>query len=118
MVQIPNPNSNYPLPWEKTTMWEGVELIWKDPTWTNTSALDATDVAVAFASSGYYGCYTSNKCDRSMQTFTPRLNRLLNNAYPSFSAIVKFKSGTYHYICSRNNNFTNRSQKGMLTVTA
>ena len=25
--------------------------------------------------------------------------------------------GTYHYLCTRNNNFSNRSQKGKLIVT-
>jgi len=27
------------------------------------------------------------------------------------------RSGTYHYMCTRNNNFSNRSQKGKLIVT-
>ena len=26
--------------------------------------------------------------------------------------------GTYHYMCTRNNNFSNRSQKGKLVVSA
>ena len=26
-------------------------------------------------------------------------------------------TGTYHYMCSRNNNFSNRSQKGKIIVT-
>lgn len=117
MVEIPNPNSNYPVPWENSTMWKGVELVWKDETWTNSSALDETDIAVVLASGGYYECYTTGKCTKSMQTYEPRLNRLLNNIVPSFGTVLRLKRGTYHYICSRNNNFTNRSQKGMITVT-
>jgi hypothetical protein len=118
VVQTSGPNSNYPLPWERTTMWTGTELIWKDNTeWTNNTELSSTDLAVAFASGGYYDCYRSSSCQSSMESATTRLNRLLNNAKASFSgAVLKFKRGTYHYICSRNNNFTNRSQKGMLTV--
>ena len=27
------------------------------------------------------------------------------------------QAGTYHYMCSRNNNFSNRSQKGKLVVS-
>lgn len=102
------------------TMWTGVELIWKNDTkWTNSSRLDDVDIAVAFASGGYYSCYTSNKCDRSLQSYPDILDKLLNNISPSFDgAVLKFRAGTYHYICSRNNNFTNRSQKGMLTVTS
>ena len=119
VVQIPDPNSNYPLPWEQMTMWNNSELIWKnDATWTNNTILSSVDIAVAFASGGYYGCYESSTCGAmSVETKSTRLNRLLNNVRASFDgAVLKFKSGVYHYICSRNNNFTNRSQKGMLVV--
>ena len=45
------------------------------------------------------------------------LSNLLNNAPASYEgALVRFRRGIYHYICSRNNNFTNRSQKGTLIV--
>ena len=27
------------------------------------------------------------------------------------------RAGTYHYMCTRNNNFSNRSQKGKMMVT-
>jgi len=30
---------------------------------------------------------------------------------------VKFKAGTYHYVSTRNNNFSNRSQKGTIQVS-
>jgi len=46
-----------------------------------------------------------------------KLNDLLNNAPASYEGVVlQFKAGTYHYMCTRNNNFTNRSQKGTLIV--
>ena len=55
---------------------------------------------------------------QSVETKTV-LQQLLNNASPSFEgATLRFNTpGTYYYICSRNNNFTNRSQKGQLTVS-
>lgn len=102
-----------------TTMWNSSELIWKNNTaWPNNTELSSVDIAVVFASAGYYGCYRTATCgERSMETAPTRLNRLLNNVKASFDgAILKFKPGTYHYISSRNNNFTNRSQKGMLSV--
>ena len=100
-------------------MWKGAEMVWKPADWMNNTALGEQDIAVAFASSGYYGCVNNGDCPRSVAALGTRLQKLLNNASPSFTgAIMKFKAGTYHYVCSRNNNFTNRSQKGMLTVTA
>ena len=119
IVEIADPNSNYPVPWESATLFKdnSVRVIWAsfvdDP-----ASLSERDVSTAFASSGYYKCVESSTCSDSVQTKTP-LNQLLNNASPSFEgAILRFvKKGTYHYICSRNNNFTNRSQKGRLTVS-
>ena len=120
MVEIPDANSNYPLPWERTSMWRDVELVWRnDEKWTVNAnqELSDVDVAVAFASGGYYGCYEDTTCDRSLESLTPRVDKLLNNVSPSFDgAVLKFRAGTYHYISSRNNNFTNRSQKGRLRV--
>ena len=48
------------------------------------------------------------------------MQQQLNNAPASyFGHVLKFnKAGVFFYICTRNNNFTNRSQKGVLTVTA
>jgi len=69
----------------------------------------AEDLGVQLASSGYFKSY--DEVDGS-------LNNKLNNASPSFKgAIIRMKDrGTYHYMCSRNNNFSNRSQKGSIIV--
>lgn len=32
--------------------------------------------------------------------------------------ITSSGAGTYHYMCTRNNNFSNRGQKGKITVNA
>ena len=46
-----------------------------------------------------------------------KLNKLLNNAPASYEgALVRFAPGTYHFMGSRNNNFSNRSQKGSIIV--
>ena len=29
IVEIPEPNSNYPTPYEKSTMWRGIFVLWK-----------------------------------------------------------------------------------------
>mmetsp|Transcript_18127 Transcript_18127/g.54474 ORF Transcript_18127/g.54474 Transcript_18127/m.54474 type:complete len:558 (-) Transcript_18127:113-1786(-) len=42
---------------------------------------------------------------------------LLNNASPYFNGgLLRFNPGTYHYMCTRNNNFSNRGQKATLVV--
>ena len=116
IVETPHPNSNYPLPWERASMFKDAEVLW-------SSFVDnpsADDLAVAFMSAGYYQCHSG--CDDSIDDKGTRLQQLLNNAPASFEgALLRFSNAenqekTYHYICSRNNNFTNRSQKGRITV--
>jgi hypothetical protein len=88
--------------------------------WSSATGQEShIDYAVFFASAGYYQCYSDNVCGaESVETKTP-MNQLLNNAPASFEgALLRFKRGTYYYICSRNNNFTNRSQKGVIRVTS
>jgi len=118
IVEIPDPNSNYPLPWANSTLFRNAEALWTS--W-DLANLEAEDLAVAFASAGFYQCYRDKpNCDNSVQSpnGNTELQRLLNNAPASFEgALIRFRTtGTYHYICSRNNNFTNRSQKGQITV--
>lgn len=118
MVQTPGPNDNYPTPWDKIdpalSLFENVQVLWSSATANQVSKVD---FAVFFASSGYYQCLTDDVCgDESVETKQP-MDQLLNNAPASFEgALVRLSKGVYHYICSRNNNFTNRSQKGMIRV--
>jgi hypothetical protein len=114
IVETMNETVNYPLPWEKTTMFKNSRVVWT----SGVSNPSSSDLAVFFASTGYYQCVRSAKCQTdSVETKTPALNVLLNNAPASFEgAVLQIQGGTYYYICSRNNNFTNRSQKGRLMV--
>ena len=118
MVEIADPNTNYPVPWENATLFRDAEVLWASFA-ANPSTVSSQDLATAFASSGYYHCVAAATCAAESVETKARLQQLLNNASPSFEgAILRFtKTGTYHYICSRNNNFTNRSQKGQLTVS-
>ena len=46
-----------------------------------------------------------------------QLNNQLDNAPASYEgALLRFAPGEYHYIGSRNNNFSNRSQKGTIKI--
>ena len=104
----------------RASMFKDAEVVWSS--FPVEDPVNDTNLEVAFASAGYYHCVDSrvNVCtDESVETKT-QLNQLLNNAPASFEgAVLRFRQPkTYYYICSRNNNFTNRSQKGMLTVRA
>jgi hypothetical protein len=119
MVQTPGPNVNYPTPYDKTDSDDGLFKN-ADVLWSSAEAAQGSDedIAVFFASAGYYQCVRQTTCgDESVQAKNP-MDQLLNNAPASFEgALLRLKRGTYYYICSRNNNFTNRSQKGVIIVT-
>lgn len=130
MVETPHPNSNYPLPVDKETpstattpvgagMFKASTVAWAS--FYTQDIVDKRDLELAFASAGYYHCLDPvGACSAESVLNKDQLNQLLNNAPASFEgAVLCFpSSGVYHYISSRNNNFTNRSQKGMLTVKA
>lgn len=112
MVQIKDRNENYPLPYERSTMWDAAEIKW---IYHDETSAPAKDLAISMSSSSYYDCGTG--CPNSV-TNKGKMNSLLNNAPASYEgALLKFRKGTYHYMCTRNNNFTNRSQKGSITVS-
>ena len=74
------------------------------------------DIEASLASSGYYRTAQEKVQKSSNPRF--KLNGQLNNASPSFPGmILKWaNAATYYYMCTRNNNFTNRSQKGRLII--
>jgi len=76
------------------------------------TTLNTKDCLIRMASVEYF----KNVADANDET-KDELNPLLNNAYASFPGLMmKAKNaGTYLYMCTRNNNFSNRHQK--LTVT-
>ena len=84
----------------------------------NLNAQQKLDVAVQMASSGYFHCIKSSSCQANSVESKNAMQNQLNNAPASFGGMVlQFNPGTYNYTCTRNNNFSNRSQKGSLIVT-
>lgn len=78
------------------------------------------DACIQLMSVGYYKCFgdENSKCQgHSLKSKQVDMSDLLNNCPASFPGIVlQLKPGTYNYTCSRNNNFTNRSQKATIVV--
>ena len=81
-----------------------------------TDGFKPEDIAIQLASSAHFSCV---KCSNSDSLVKKKyMDKLLNNATPTFPGmVVKFKNETEHYFgCTRNNNFSNRSQKGFIKV--
>jgi hypothetical protein len=81
----------------------------------------------AFATGGYVGPtptatnggYTPAQFD-ALDAANANNKGLLDNVSPTFRGpLIKLtETGTVHYMCTRNNNFSNRSQKASITVVA
>ena len=93
------------------SMWNNVEWIWTQS--DDKSVMDNLDnLEVQMATSGYYDCV--DNCEKSIENKS-KVNKQLNNAPASFHGnLVRFKKAgkSYHYLSTRNNNFSNRAQKG------
>ncbi|XP_064604875.1 protein DD3-3-like [Liolophura sinensis] len=115
LVQIKDMNENYPMPFENSNLWTGAEIFWHHK---GIMGVSAKDLAVSMATSGYYSCVKRTTCGGdSAEGTAVKVDKLLNNAPASYEgAVVRFTRGTYHYMCTRNNNYTNRSQKGTIIV--
>ena len=110
MVEMADPSVNYPVTSEKPlTMFTNAEIVWSSDDETKTKQ----DLILSMASSGYYD--SMSLCRASPKKTA--LNVLLNNAPASYRGmLLRFAPGEYYYMCTRNNNFSNRNQKGRLVV--
>jgi hypothetical protein len=112
ILSMSNSSKNFFTPMEHAdAITNNMEAVWV-PAGHGTTSID---LGLQIASAGYYGCYTG--CSNAYKGKT-MLNNLLNNAPASFpGTVVKFKTAKNHiYGCTRNNNFSNRSQKGHIKV--
>ena len=53
LVQIRERDENYPYPYEKATFWKNVNVRWS-PMAKSVNNIQSADLALYFASSGYY----------------------------------------------------------------
>ena len=98
----------------EVSMFQNVDWVWSS---VNDDSVKSSNenLLVQMASSGYYSC--KNGCRRSSDNMGGLQNQL-NNAPASFKGnVVRFPTGQYQYMCTRNNNFSNRAQKAEIVVT-
>jgi len=131
-VQIADMDLNYPIPLDKfqaNSFFTNLECHKLDGTLIGTAAAGQInrDCALWLAASGFYRTTTAvqgiaNGADTTATTTTTNvLSVTLDNAPPSLIGGVVLKAsnvGFYNYISTRNNNFSNRSQKGTIVVDA
>jgi hypothetical protein len=131
LLQIHDLNQNYPLPFEKTNMWNDMQVVGvlnSELKATNLNSyflpgkFGSKDLALLFSTSSYFQCISQTTCDKSYEKYQ-RENKIIDidlNKAPASNpgAIVSFKENNkiYNYMCTRNNAFSNRSQKGSLMV--
>jgi hypothetical protein len=104
-------NNNFPIPLDKTE-FDDANMVKQSTCYTLAGQQMASweDCAVTLATSGYGRTTTDDFTDMSDQ---------LNNAPASLLGGVVMNvetNGRYAYMSSRNNNFSNRGQKGWLIV--
>jgi hypothetical protein len=110
-------SENYPLPLDKFGT-DDISIFAHSTCWTfqGTQISSWADCALILATSGQYRTMTAVSTDPN--NFDP----LLNDAPPSLigGLVMSFApsaSGhTFNYMCTRNNNFSNRSQKATIIV--
>jgi hypothetical protein len=108
LVSIQDYASNYPIPLDKEE-FDDINLVKNSECYTMFGEMidDWVDCAVILATSGYKRSKTADFSDFSYQ---------MNNAPASLigGVVMKIGQGNYNYISSRNNNFSNRGQKGWI----
>jgi len=110
-------DDNFPQVMEDdNNMCHHMEVVYeKQGNYLTSNKVKWYDICLKLGSGGYYDCKSG--CPNALDT-KAQMNNLLNNVPASFPGmLVKFKtSKTFFYTCTRNNAFTNRSQKGKITV--
>ncbi|KAH9496348.1 Protein DD3-3 [Bulinus truncatus] len=119
-VEMSDRSQNFPTPFELSSLWPNVKVAW---IYFNKINISPKDLAINMASSGYYRCADASSCpekenaDYLVKT-KAKISNTLDNAPASYEgALLRFtKAGVYSYMCTRNNSFSNRSQKGSVVV--
>lgn len=114
IVQIENPRDNYPVPFNKQTMFEPVTAMYM-------AHINQFDGRICQTVDDTGCCFTLDQ----LKTVGGNVNENIQNCaklndpkrqYFDGGVVQMNTPGTYYYMSSRNNNFSNRSQKGSITV--
>uniref|UniRef100_A0A1I8FUY3 Kringle domain-containing protein n=1 Tax=Macrostomum lignano TaxID=282301 RepID=A0A1I8FUY3_9PLAT len=120
LAEAGHANDNLPLPWEASGFLnDGAgRAVWA---WHGQlDGLAPRDFGLALASAGYYRCFAKAACGADSEEAKTPLDPELNAAPASFPGLLirLDRAGQFKFICTRNNNFSNRSHKWLLTHRA
>jgi len=115
IAELASLRSSYPVPYDKVqdTFLDSSDCKWP----LSNKAVQPEDAKVILASAGYYTQETGT--DNHAIENRPQLDVLLNNVSASFRqglVCCPREAGEYFLVSTRNNNFTNRSQKLHIVV--
>jgi len=118
LCETPNRNANYPTPLDSplSKMFTGAKVKWMAQTCKAAKDMTEEDIKIQLCSGGYFS--SKDDCQgNGLDSGKAAINNLLNNNPASYEGmLLKMSNGCHHYLCTRNNNFTNRSQKGTICV--
>merc|ERR1712174_30615 len=123
-MQLLHFKENFPIPYEYANFFKDVKtVLWVPSDEANPNFMDLSldqqvfDLELAFMSGGYYWCRYQQDCDNSVQS-KQQIQERMDNTSPTFkgAVFVPKNDQTTFYMSMRNNNFSNRSQKGRIFV--
>ena len=116
MVAIESPDVSHPLKDTDDTLFDRATVI-DAPDADDENTTTGADIAVAMATAGYFKTADDVPSNFAVDSCNTQQAQQLDCYPPSYHGLLlKFQPGTYHYMCSRNNNFTNRNQKASIEV--
>ena len=114
---------SFPQTWEQNSLFRNMKTAFSEYYPNDVPIGDwRLNWALRMATVGYYSSFNGTNSDGSPDPASFKdqgntLNPLLNNARASYEGgVFQFMVGSYNYMCTRNNNFSNRDQKGHILV--
>lgn len=116
MVAISSADVSYPLKDTEDTLFDTATVV-DAPDEDDEDTTTGADIAIAMATAGHFKRANDVPSNFDINGCNTQQAQQLDCYAPSYHGLLlKFQPGTYHYMCSRNNNFTNRNQKASIKV--
>ena len=111
-----SPDVSYPLEDTEDTLFDKATVI-DAPDADDEQTETGADIAIAMATAGHFKIAAAVPRPFTVQGCNEQEAQQLDCYPPSYHGLLlQLQPGVYYYMCSRNNNFTNRNQKASITV--
>jgi hypothetical protein len=117
LVAMNSSDVSYPLENTQGTLFDEATVI-DAPDQEDDVTQTGADIAIAMATAGHFKTAADVPGNFEVSGCNSQQAEQLDCYPPSYHGLLlKFsQAGVYHYMCSRNNNFTNRNQKATIEV--